>query len=54
VVVYIESFPGPVLTARLYWQQAVTGANFYAAADVSLPTAVTVFPEEYVGAPELD
>ena len=25
--------------------------NFYAAADLSLPTAVTVFPEEYVQAP---
>ena len=37
--------------ARLYWQQAVTGQNFHAAADVSLPTAVTVFPEEYVHAP---
>jgi pimeloyl-ACP methyl ester carboxylesterase len=37
--------------ARLYWQQAVTGKNFYAAADVSLPAAVTVFPEEYVQAP---
>jgi pimeloyl-ACP methyl ester carboxylesterase len=37
--------------ARLYWQQAVTGGNFYAAADLSLPTAVTVFPEEYVIAP---
>ena len=37
--------------ARLYWQQAVTGHNFYAAADVSLPAAVTVFPEEYVYAP---
>jgi pimeloyl-ACP methyl ester carboxylesterase len=37
--------------ARLYWQQAVTGKNFYAAADVSLPAAVTVFPEEYVTAP---
>ena len=37
--------------ARLYWQQAVTGTNFYAAADVSLPAAVTVFPEEYVTAP---
>jgi hypothetical protein len=37
--------------ARLYWQQAVTGQNFYAAADVSLPAAVTVFPEEYVQAP---
>ena len=29
----------------------MTGANFYAAADVSLPAAVTVFPEEYVYAP---
>jgi pimeloyl-ACP methyl ester carboxylesterase len=37
--------------ARLYWQLAVTGKNFYAAADVSLPAAVTVFPEEYVTAP---
>ncbi|WP_300610821.1 epoxide hydrolase family protein [Trebonia sp.] len=37
--------------ARLYWQQAVTGQNFYAPADVSLPAAVTVFPEEYVTAP---
>jgi pimeloyl-ACP methyl ester carboxylesterase len=37
--------------ARLYWQQAVTGMNFYAAADVSLPAAVTVFPQEYVHAP---
>jgi pimeloyl-ACP methyl ester carboxylesterase len=37
--------------ARLYWQQAVSGVNFYAAADVSLPAAVTVFPEEYVQAP---
>jgi pimeloyl-ACP methyl ester carboxylesterase len=37
--------------ARLYWQQAVTGKNFYAAANVSLPAAVTVFPEEYVTAP---
>ncbi|MBV9795656.1 MAG: alpha/beta fold hydrolase [Actinobacteria bacterium] len=37
--------------ARLYWQQAVTGKNFYAAADVSLPAAVTVFPDEYVTAP---
>jgi pimeloyl-ACP methyl ester carboxylesterase len=33
--------------ARLYWQQAVTGKNFYATANVSLPAAVTVFPEEY-------
>jgi pimeloyl-ACP methyl ester carboxylesterase len=37
--------------ARLYWQQAITGGNFYAAADLSLPAAVTVFPEEYVQAP---
>ena len=37
--------------ARLYWQQAVTGTNFYAPADVSLPAAVTVFPDEYVTAP---
>jgi len=37
--------------ARLYWQQAITGQNFYAAANVSLPAAVTVFPEEYVTAP---
>jgi pimeloyl-ACP methyl ester carboxylesterase len=37
--------------ARLYWQQAITGQNFYTAADVSLPAAVTVFPEEYVHAP---
>src|SRR5215469_2443175 len=37
--------------ARLYWQQAVTGQNFYAPADVSLPAAVTVFPDEYVTAP---
>ena len=37
--------------ARLYWQQAVTGQNFYAAADVHLPAAVTVFPEEYLQAP---
>jgi pimeloyl-ACP methyl ester carboxylesterase len=37
--------------ARLYWQQAVTGVNFYAPADVSLPAAVTVFPDEYVTAP---
>jgi pimeloyl-ACP methyl ester carboxylesterase len=37
--------------ARLYWQQAITGGNFYAAADLSLPTAVTVFPQEYVQAP---
>jgi pimeloyl-ACP methyl ester carboxylesterase len=37
--------------ARLYWQQAVTGQNFYAPADVHLPAAVTVFPDEYVQAP---
>jgi pimeloyl-ACP methyl ester carboxylesterase len=37
--------------ARLYWQQAITGTNFYAPADVSLPAAVSVFPEEYVQAP---
>jgi pimeloyl-ACP methyl ester carboxylesterase len=37
--------------ARLYWQQAVTGKNFYAAANVSLPAAVSVFPDEYVTAP---
>ena len=37
--------------ARLYWQLAITGRNFYAAADLSLPAAVTVFPEEYVHAP---
>jgi hypothetical protein len=37
--------------ARLYWQQAITGRNFYAAADLSFPAAVTVFPEEYVHAP---
>jgi pimeloyl-ACP methyl ester carboxylesterase len=37
--------------ARLYWQLGVSGRNFYAPADVSLPAAVTVFPEEYVQAP---
>jgi pimeloyl-ACP methyl ester carboxylesterase len=37
--------------ARLYWQQNQAGVNFYAPADVSLPTAVTVFPDEYVQAP---
>jgi pimeloyl-ACP methyl ester carboxylesterase len=41
----------PTSAARLYWQQAVTGKNFYAPADVSLPAAVTVFPDEYVQAP---
>jgi hypothetical protein len=34
-----------------YCQQAKTGGNFYAAADLSFPTAVTVFPEEYLQAP---
>ena len=37
--------------ARLYWQLGVSGHNFYTAADISVPTAVTVFPEEYVTAP---
>jgi pimeloyl-ACP methyl ester carboxylesterase len=37
--------------ARLYWQLGVSSHNFYAAADVSLPAAVTVFPDEYVNAP---
>jgi pimeloyl-ACP methyl ester carboxylesterase len=37
--------------ARLYWQQAQVGQNFYAAADISAPSAVTVFPQEYVQAP---
>jgi pimeloyl-ACP methyl ester carboxylesterase len=41
----------PASAARLYWEQAVMGANFYSAADVSLPAAVSVFPEEYVQAP---
>jgi pimeloyl-ACP methyl ester carboxylesterase len=41
----------PTSAARLYWQQAVIGQNFYAAADISLPAAVTVFPDEYVTAP---
>jgi pimeloyl-ACP methyl ester carboxylesterase len=36
--------------ARLYWEQAKAG-NFYAAADLSFPAAVTVFPHEYVQAP---
>jgi pimeloyl-ACP methyl ester carboxylesterase len=35
----------------LYWQLGVSGRNFYAAADVSLAAAVTVFPDEYVNAP---
>jgi pimeloyl-ACP methyl ester carboxylesterase len=35
----------------MYRQQAKTGRNFYAAADLSFPTAVTVFPEEYLHAP---
>ena len=37
--------------ARLYWQQATAGGNFYAAADLTFPAAVTLFPEEYVHAP---
>jgi pimeloyl-ACP methyl ester carboxylesterase len=37
--------------ARLYWEQGRAGGNFYATADLSFPTAVTVFPEEYVQAP---
>ena len=37
--------------ARLYWEQAQTGKNFYAPADVSIPAAVTVFPEEDLQAP---
>jgi pimeloyl-ACP methyl ester carboxylesterase len=41
----------PASAARLYWQQAQAGQNFYAAADVSFPVAVSVFPEEYVHAP---
>jgi pimeloyl-ACP methyl ester carboxylesterase len=41
----------PTSAARLYWQQAVTGANFNAPANVSLPAAVTVFPDEYIQAP---
>jgi pimeloyl-ACP methyl ester carboxylesterase len=36
--------------ARLYWEQAKAG-NFYTAADISFPAAVTVFPDEYVHAP---
>jgi hypothetical protein len=39
----------------LYWQIAVTGQSFNAPADVSLPMAVTVFPEELrPGAAQLD
>jgi pimeloyl-ACP methyl ester carboxylesterase len=41
----------PTSAARLYWEQAATGRNFNAPADVSLPAAVTVFPDEYVTAP---
>ena len=41
----------PASAARLYWQQATAGGNFYAAADLSFPAAVTVFAEEYVHAP---
>jgi pimeloyl-ACP methyl ester carboxylesterase len=41
----------PTSAARLYWQQATAGGNFYAAADISFPAAVTVFPEKYVTAP---
>jgi pimeloyl-ACP methyl ester carboxylesterase len=41
----------PTSAARLYWQQGITGHNFNAPADVSLPAAVTVFPDEYVQAP---
>ncbi len=41
----------PASAARLYWEQAKAGGNFYAAADLSFPAAVTVFPEEYVQAP---
>ena len=37
--------------ARLYWEQGRAGGNFNAAADLSFPAAVTVFPEEYVQAP---
>ena len=37
--------------ARWYWQQAAAGGNFYAAADLFFPAAVTVFAEEYVTAP---
>jgi pimeloyl-ACP methyl ester carboxylesterase len=37
--------------ARLYWEQAQASGNFYAAADLSFPAAVTVFPEEYLHAP---
>jgi len=41
----------PTSAARLYWQQATAGGNFYAAADLSFPAAVTVFAEECVHAP---
>jgi hypothetical protein len=37
--------------ARLYWQLGASGRNFYAAADVDLPAAVSVVPDEYVNAP---
>ena len=37
--------------ARLYWQLGASRRNFHAAVDASLPTAVTVFLEEYVQAP---
>jgi pimeloyl-ACP methyl ester carboxylesterase len=37
--------------ARLYWELGRSGANFYAAAEVDLPAAVSVFPEEYMQAP---
>jgi pimeloyl-ACP methyl ester carboxylesterase len=37
--------------ARLYWEQGRTGQNFYAAANVDLPAAVSVVPDEYMRAP---